>query len=139
MRFISDHLPKALAWSTKEKKQRPDEYTSNEADGSDKDGKDDKPLPNEFSATTRFLARIIVTFFAASWLIVPIVIMTVPPTANDRAWDIITLTIAIVLFSAFAAAVVEPQSTTKDVITATAAYAAVLVVFYGNTIDRDTV
>jgi len=99
----------------------------------------EKPCPLDFSAWTRFLAGIVITAFAAAWLVVPIVIMTFPATADDRAWDIVTLTIAIVLFGAFVAAIVPPQSNTKDVIAATAAYAAVLVVFYGNTIDRNPV
>ncbi|KAH7141676.1 hypothetical protein EDB81DRAFT_857510 [Dactylonectria macrodidyma] len=118
-RFISDHLPPWAAWSNNEKNTRSDEYATGGA----------KPL--EYSTETRILASVIITLLAASWLIVPIVIMTIPGSASV-AWNLTTMAIAIVLFGGFVAVVVGPNSSTKDVITATAAYAAVLVVFYGN-------
>lgn len=128
MKFISDHLPAWAAWSRAEKKRRLDEFQT----GTDKG---QKPKPLEYSMTTRFLASVVITFFAASWLIVPIVIMTIPPQSAGRAWDLVVLSIAIVLFGGFAAIAVGPVSNTKDVVAATAAYAAVLVVFYGNIVS----
>lgn len=122
MSFINRHLPKKLAWSRSERRRRQQDYNNNE-----------KPL--EYSTETRFLASVVITFMAASWLIVPIVIMTIPQTVS-RAWDLSTMSIAIVLFGGFAAVVAGPQSSTKDVIAATAAYTAVLVIFYGNIVDN---
>lgn len=89
--------------------------------------------PKEDSSLVKWLARLIIALAAGAWLIVPIVIMTVPHGSKTK--DLVTMSVAIVLFGMTVAWVVGSEPKPLNIVTATAAYAAVLVVFYGNVIS----
>ena len=74
-----------------------------------------------------FTERIIMAMFGGLALIGPMLIMVLHPSRNT---SVITVSAATFLF-AFALAVFAKDSAGKDVLAATAAYAAVLVVFVG--------
>ena len=74
-----------------------------------------------------FTERIIMAMFGGLALIGPMLIMVLHPSRNT---SVITVSIATFLF-AFVLAVFAKDSAGKDVLAATAAYAAVLVVFVG--------
>lgn len=89
--------------------------------------------PKEDSSFVKWLARLIIALAAGAWLIVPIVIMTVPDGSKTK--DLVTMSVAIVLFGMTVAWVVGSEPKPQDIVTATAAYAAVLVVFYRNVVS----
>ena len=70
------------------------------------------------------LARFIIAFISGASLIVPMVIMSLDKFLRK---SLITTSVAVLLFAAFISFVMKVKN--SDIITATAAYAAVLVVF----------
>ena len=74
-----------------------------------------------------FIQRIIMAIFGGAALIDPMLIMTLHPSLNT---SLITVSVATFLF-AMVLALVASDSAGKDVLAATAAYAAVLVVLVG--------
>jgi hypothetical protein len=62
--------------------------------------------------------------------------MTIPRVAG-KAWDLSTMSLAIVLFAGFAAWHFGLEPSSRDVIAAAAAYATVLAVLYGNIVNPD--
>jgi VIT1/CCC1 family predicted Fe2+/Mn2+ transporter len=75
-----------------------------------------------------FGGRITMAMFGGVALIVPMVIMTLNPSNETSLITVAAATILVALLLA----VYATDSTGKDVLAATAAYAAVLVVFVGN-------
>ena len=81
----------------------------------------------ERSQKKAFTQRIIMAMFGGAALIGPMLIMTLHPSRNT---SLVTVSIATFLF-ALVLAFIARDSAGKDVLAATAAYAAVLVVFVG--------
>ncbi len=81
----------------------------------------------ERSRKKAFTQRIIMATFGGAALIGPMLIMTLHPSRNT---SLVTVSIATFLF-ALVLAFIARDSAGKDVLAATAAYAAVLVVFVG--------
>ena len=81
----------------------------------------------ERSQKRAFTQRIVMALFGGAAVIGPMLIMTLHPSRNT---SLITVSLATFLF-ALLLAVVAKDSAGKDVLGATAAYAAVLVVFVG--------
>jgi hypothetical protein len=82
--------------------------------------------PRKTSAFVDALARFILAVIGGASLIVPMIIMTLHPS---QAKSLITTSVAVIFFSFFMS--VGIKSTNQDTLGATAAYAAVLVVFVG--------
>jgi len=120
--FMRKHLWYRLTWSDEEKGRRPEGYYAHEA-------------PEGYSSTVDWLARIVVAFAAGASVVVPIVIMTVPSSSKTK--DLIVLSVAVIIFGVSVSWIL--QSRNMDTLAATAAYAAVLVVFYGNVVNNGTV
>ncbi|ORY18342.1 hypothetical protein BCR34DRAFT_596280 [Clohesyomyces aquaticus] len=123
LNWIREHLWKTLAWSRKERKDRLNAFVTGEK-------------PDQFSLPTRLLTSMIIALGAGIFFVVPTVLLTIPKTVS-RAWDLSTISVAILIFGACAALFFGPEPNTKDVVASTAAYAAVLVVFYGNLINNE--
>lgn len=118
--FLRKRLPRYLSWTATEKASRRAEYSQGEA-------------PEIYSRTLNQIARFIVGLVGGLSLIVPLLIMAFHSSLTKT---LVTVCIAVVAF-ALAAAVMF-QLDNKDAITATATYAAVLVVFVGTSIaSRD--
>ena len=79
------------------------------------------------SQRNAFTQRIVMAMFGGAALIGPMLIMTLHPSRNT---SLITVSVATFLF-ALALAFIARDSAGKNVLAATAAYAAVLVVFVG--------
>jgi hypothetical protein len=78
-----------------------------------------------------FVSRFTMALFGGIALILPTVVMSKVPGINV---SLITTSVAVFLFGV-ALAFGATDSTGKDVLTATAAYTAVLVVFVGTSLD----
>ena len=74
-----------------------------------------------------FVERLGFGQFGGLALIVPMLIMTLRPSRTN---SLVTVSVAVMLFAVFLAFFAN-KSAGKDVLTATAAYAAVLIVFVG--------
>jgi hydrogenase-4 membrane subunit HyfE len=74
-----------------------------------------------------------VAFTASASVVVPIVIMTVPSSSKTK--DLIVLSVAVIIFGVSVSWIL--QSRNMDTLAATAACAAVLVVFYGNVVNNN--
>lgn len=118
--FMRKHLWYRLTWSDEEKGRRQEGYYAHEA-------------PEGYSLTVDWLARIVVAFAAGASVVVPIVIMTVPSSSKTK--DLIVLSVAVIIFGVSVSWIL--QSRNMDTLAATAAYAAVLVVFYGNVVNHN--
>lgn len=116
--FMRKHLPESCIWADRQAQKDVENYSIGEH-------------PKGYSVSVKLIASLIITLAASLWLIVPVVLMTIPKTVSV-AWNLSTLAIAIALFGGFSSVLIGPEPTTRDVVGATAAYAAVLVVFYGN-------
>jgi hypothetical protein len=81
--------------------------------------------PNGISTFVDRLARFIIAFISGASLIVPMVVMSLHKSLKK---SLITTSVAVLLFAAFASLI---QAQNSDIVAATAAYAAVLVVFVG--------
>ena len=84
----------------------------------------------ERSQKRAFTQRIVMALFGGAAVIAPMLIMTLHPSRNT---SLITVSLATFFF-ALLLAIVAKDSAGKDVLGATAAYAAVLVVFVGTSI-----
>ncbi|GAB1319912.1 hypothetical protein MFIFM68171_10122 [Madurella fahalii] len=111
--FLRKFLPNALSWSKEEKQVRQYEY-------------DNHQPPDIYSPFLNALARFLIGLAAGASLVVPMVIMVFQPSVNK---SLITVSVAVLLF-AFALGFVF-NATNEIIVTATATYAAVLVVFVG--------
>ncbi|KAN0095156.1 hypothetical protein V8E51_015867 [Hyaloscypha variabilis] len=90
----------------------------------DKDGQESRAKKNAFSERLRM------ALFGGLALLVPVIIMTL---VHGQTASLVTTSVATVLF-AFALAIFANDTSGKDILAATAAYAAVLVVFVGTSI-----
>jgi hypothetical protein len=111
--FLRKHLPRHLSWSEEEKSARRADYS--------------RGLPPEmYSRSLNRIARFLVGIVGGAWLIVPLLIMAFHSSLTKT---MITVCIAVVLFALAVSLLFETDN--KDTVTATATYAAVLVVFVG--------
>jgi hypothetical protein len=106
-------LPKGLSWSDKEKSERRSDYSQG-------------MLPKNYSPFLDRLARFLIGTAGGCSLIVPMLIMIFDQSLTK---SLITTSVAVILFALVLSLVFETDN--KDTITATATYAAVLVVFVG--------
>ena len=105
-------LPRSWSYSTEEKRRRVLEYYI------------DKESPIGISGFVDRSARFLIAITSGASLIVPMVIMSLDKTLRK---SLVTTSVAVLLFAAFISFVMKVKN--SDIITATAAYAAVLVVF----------
>jgi len=105
-------LPRYLSYSAEEKRRRVSEYYI------------DKQPPTGISGFVDRSARFVIALASGASLIVPMVIMSIDKSLRK---SLITTSVAVLLFAAFISFVIKVKN--SDIITATAAYAAVLVVF----------
>ncbi|KAI2472674.1 hypothetical protein F4781DRAFT_318043 [Annulohypoxylon bovei var. microspora] len=111
--FLRIHLPRHLSWTEEEKSSRRGDYSQG--------------LPPDLcSRTLNRIARFLVGIVGGAWLIVPLLIMAFDSSLTKT---MITVCTAVVLFALAVSLVFELDN--KDTVTATATYAAVLVVFVG--------
>jgi VIT1/CCC1 family predicted Fe2+/Mn2+ transporter len=122
LNWLRAHLWKKLSWSKEEKVARRHAYISGED-------------PQQFSLPTRLITSLTIAVGSAAFFVIPTVLMTLPETVSI-AWSLTTMSLAILVFGACAALFMGPEPNTQDVVGATAAYAAVLVVFYGNIVNN---
>lgn len=106
-------LPKHLSWTDAEIRARRPEYAAGHP-------------PEVYSKFLDSLARFVVGTAGGCALIVPMVVMALDPTLTK---SLVTVSAAVLLFALVLGLVFETDN--KDTITATATYAAVLVVFVG--------
>jgi hypothetical protein len=119
--LLRKFLPNFLSWTTEEKKERGHlGYWEG------------KP-PQTYSPFVDRLARFIVAFVGGAALVVPMIIMVFNSSVNK---SLVVTSVAVVLFAAFLA--VELRSSNTETLTATATYAAVLVVFVGTSLFPDS-
>lgn len=112
-------LPKEWTWSREEKESRPLSYSS--------DIEGEKGFrPRRASLSVQIIGSTIVALFSGACIIAPMAFMSIRP---DRSKNLITVSVSVVVFGFFLAAVVQMRS--KEIFVATATYAAVLVVFVG--------
>lgn len=111
--FLRKHLPRHLSWTAEEKAARRADYSQG--------------LPPEiYSASLTRIARFLVGIVGGAWLIVPLLIMAFHSSLTKT---MVTVCIAVVLFALAVSLLFKLDN--KDTVTATATYAAVLVVFVG--------
>ena len=111
--FLRKSLPNRLSWTDAERHTRKADYSRG------------KP-PEIYSQFINSLARFIVGSLGGCALIVPIIIMVLHSSLTK---SLITVSVAVIMFALVISLVFETDN--KDAITATATYAAVLVVFVG--------
>ena len=112
--FLKRVLPKNLTWTTDEYKRRPvGEYVDGET-------------PKDVSPLVDTLARFIVAITGGLSLVVPMLVMRVHEHLKK---SLITVSVAVLLFSALTSLMFKASNV--ETLAATAAYAAVLVVFVG--------
>jgi hypothetical protein len=107
-------LPNRLSWPEEERKAKRSYYGAG------------KP-PETYSPFVDSVARFIIGTLGGSALIVPMVIMALDSSLNKC---LIVVSVSLVVFALVVGLVFETDN--KDTIVATATYAAVLVVFVGN-------
>jgi hypothetical protein len=112
--FLRKRLPKSLAWTDAEKEARSELY--------------EDCFPTELSRFGEVLARFIVAMVGALFVLVPIYIMAID---TSRTKNLVTTTVAVVLFAVVCS--IALRTSNDQTLVATAAYAAVLVVFVGLT------
>jgi hypothetical protein len=111
--FLRRNLPKRFSWTGAEIEARGEDYM------------DGKP-PQIYSPFLDSLARFLIGTLGGCSLIVPMIIMVLHQSLTK---SLITVSVAVVLFSLILSLVFKTNN--QDTITATATYAAVLVVFVG--------
>jgi len=118
--FFRLMLPNFLSWGEEEKalRARTDDAYS-----------DGKP-PEMYSPLVNSMASFIIGTVAGAALIVPMVIMVFSPSLTK---SLVTSSVAVVLFALAVGLVLDAPN--DVIITATATYAAVLVVFVGTTLE----
>lgn len=112
-------LPKAWTWTKEEKARRQLSYRS------DLEGKRGF-RPRQASLSVQIISSTVVALFSGACIIAPIVFMSIRP---DHSKNLITVSVSVILFGFFLAAVIHMRS--KEIFITTATYAAVLVVFVG--------
>ena len=110
---LRKHLPHFLSYSEEEKLLRKTAYL-------------ERLPPQDISPLIDRIARFLVAFVGGASLVVPMVVMLFNPSQTK---SIITVSVAVVLFSACLSLGIK--ATNAETLVATATYAAVLVVFVG--------
>jgi hypothetical protein len=111
--LLRKSLPRLLSWTDHEREMRPDAYQEGKA-------------PDIYSPFLDSLARFIIGTLGGCALIVPMLLMTLNPSLTK---SLIVVSVSVVLFALVIGFVFDADN--KDMITASATYAAVLVVFVG--------
>lgn len=111
--MLMQHLPSWLAFSQQEKAERSKEYN---------EGK----RPKEVSTPVDRLARFLIALTGGSFLIVPMVIMSLNPSQTK---SLVTVSLAVLLFTILLSFGIRVSNV--ETLVATATYADVLVVFVG--------
>ncbi|KAK3656370.1 hypothetical protein LTR56_003072 [Elasticomyces elasticus] len=112
--FLREYLPSSFTWTEEEKqaqKERLDENTY---------------MPKQLARKAEILARFIVAMFGALFILVPMYIMAL---STNRTKNLVTTTVAVLLFAIVCSLTLRASN--DQTLGATAAYAAVLVVFVG--------
>ncbi|KAI0964735.1 hypothetical protein F4678DRAFT_386636 [Xylaria arbuscula] len=91
----------------------------------------DKGLRLEKNLLERIKSRFHMALFGGVALIAPVILMTIRPTV---VVDLVTVSVSTTLFS-LALVILASDMSGKDVLTATASYAAVMVVFLGTSLQ----
>jgi hypothetical protein len=117
--IIAWALPREWIWSREEKESR---LLAHHCDIQGKSGF----RPRQASLIVQVIGSTFVALFSGACIIVPIVVMSIRP---DHSKDFITVSVSVVVFGFFLAAVVQMRS--REIFVAAATYAAVLVVFVG--------
>lgn len=112
-RLLMNFLPRRLAFSREERTSRVQEYAEH------------KP-PQHLSAFVDRFAQLILALIGGGSLIVPMLVMSIHASKTK---SLITVSVATFIFSFLLSMALRLQN--NDVLAATAAYAAVLVVFVG--------
>ncbi|KAK5110242.1 hypothetical protein LTR85_001301 [Meristemomyces frigidus] len=114
--FLRKHLPVSFTWTEEEKKAHKDLF-------------DEKIyMPKRLSRKAEVLARFIVAMFGALFILLPMYIMALD---TNRTKNLVTTTVAVLLFAMVSSLTLRTSN--DQTLGATAAYAAVLVVFVGLT------
>jgi len=112
-------LPKAWIWTKEERERRPASYRL--------DLQGERGFrPRQASLSVQIIGSTIVALFSGACIIAPMVVMSIRP---GHSRNLITVSVSVILFGFFLAAVVQVKS--KEIFVAAATYAAVLVVFVG--------
>ncbi|KAF7915044.1 uncharacterized protein EAE98_011367 [Botrytis deweyae] len=111
--FLRKYLHKRLSWSTTEQSARRTDFYKNS-------------LPETYSPFVDWLARFIIAVGGGAALIVPMLIMSIDA---GKVKSLVTVSVAVILFALSVSLGFKIDN--KDTLTATATYAAVLVVFVG--------
>ncbi|KAI0595957.1 hypothetical protein F4775DRAFT_566736 [Biscogniauxia sp. FL1348] len=111
--FLRKHLPKHVSWTEEEKSTRRADFSHGLP-------------PEQYSPSLNRIARFLVGVVGGAVLIVPLLIMAFDSSLTKT---MITVCTAVVLFALAVSLLFELDN--KDTVTATATYAAVLVVFVG--------
>ena len=114
-KFLLKFLPVSISWTDKEKDQKRDSYERGYQ-------------PIQASKTLDRLARFFVAMAGALFILVPMYVMAIH---QDQIKNLITTTVAVVLFAI--ASSVALRTTNDQTLAATSGYAAVLMVFVGLT------
>jgi hypothetical protein len=112
-------LPNAWTWTKLERKARPlsyDRYLAGEKEFG----------PRQISTTAQIISSLIIATVAGGFIIAPIAIMR---SYSYHGQNLLTVSLWVILFGFFLAAVVQAKN--QEIFIATATYAAVLVVFVG--------
>jgi hypothetical protein len=112
--ILRRRLPLSLAYSKEERNHQILKYYKA------------KIPPSHISPFVDHLARFIIAFASGTWLIVPMLIMSLHKSLTT---SLVTTSVAVVLLAVFLSFVI--RTTNSETIFMTAAYAAVLVVFIG--------
>ncbi|KAJ4421720.1 hypothetical protein N0V82_003564 [Gnomoniopsis sp. IMI 355080] len=112
-RALMQYLPRRLVFSRKEREKRGREY-------------DEGQLPREVSELVDIVARFTIAIAGGASLIVPMVIMALSPS---QVKSLVTVSVAVVVFSLMLAFGIRVSNI--ETLVSTATYAAVLVVFVG--------
>jgi hypothetical protein len=116
--ILNGVLPHSLTWKKAERLARPESH------GRDLAG--EKGFgPRQASMTVQIISSLIISIVAGAFIIAPIAIMK----SYSYHGNLLTVSLWVILFGFFLAAVVQAKN--QDIFIATATYAAVLVVFVG--------
>ncbi|KAI1485154.1 hypothetical protein F5X96DRAFT_674917 [Biscogniauxia mediterranea] len=111
--YLRKHLPRQFSWTEEEKSARRADYSHGHP-------------PEQYSQSLDRIARFLVGVVGGASLIVPLLIMAFDSSLTKT---MITVCTVVVLFALAVSLLFELDN--KDTVTATATYAAVLVVFVG--------
>jgi hypothetical protein len=111
--FLRKHLPRRLAWSAEERDANKLRYSQ-------------RLPPLLYSRSLDQIARFLVAVGGGCLVVVPMLVMSFQPSQTR---SLVLVAVAVVLFALIMS--LAFQTDNKDTLTATATYAAVLVVFVG--------